>query len=246
MHVPPEVKAFVKDARWHKLKGAQGTLFIGLMGAGKSFNIQIMLGAHAILVDGEFTITSTKAIGPRISDQFTSTTLQMNDYEGPDSNRNFLDTAGVNEGRGGVYKLWTDFTRAATFTPIDRIDATCVVIDYSATAAGSRGEGMRKLAVELSKSVGISAAAAPFYGSMCFVFTRPFRGSPTVVKAERILADIKAILAEEEEEARAEILASQPRLSNGRLALVTAAVGAAVASVGASVGVAQDKCTREH
>lgn len=107
-----EVMAFNSESNFEELLNVMVVMVVGLMGAGKSLLIQVQQGALCEFDEQteKFVVTERRGLPgakfPRVSDRFVSTTITSQVYDAP-SGYKYLDGAGLDEGRGGIYDQWS-------------------------------------------------------------------------------------------------------------------------------------------
>jgi len=172
-------KVFVAGNQFDKIEGKSGVLVLGRMGSGKSTTIKIQLGAeYEVNESGHLDLVRSSQWTPQTSDGWASKTLQVQLYRDSKTDLLYLDTAGLNENRGDIYRDWTSFSTAMVLSLLKEIKAVIVMVDFAETF-GSRGEGLRNLAESMSGIVGKGDSSEVFYNSTIFVFTNAWRnGKP--------------------------------------------------------------------
>eukprot|EP00035_Acanthoeca_spectabilis_P028286 m.469920 g.469920 ORF g.469920 m.469920 type:complete len:819 (-) comp29236_c0_seq1:82-2538(-) len=181
-----EVMAFNSESNFEELLNVMVVMVVGLMGAGKSLLIQVQQGALCEFDEQteKFVVTERRGLPgakfPRVSDRFVSTTITSQVYDAP-SGYKYLDGAGLDEGRGGIYDQWSRFCKATAFNLVAGVESVLVVINFNQTFSG-RCEGVAQLAEKLVSTFGDGETAQPFWDSMCFVFTHAisYRGPMSI------------------------------------------------------------------
>jgi len=184
-------------------------LVVGPMGAGKSTNIGIQVGAkykkykewseeEQMNLDRYAKLQSDERT-PQTSDGFTSKTLNIGLYPAQAKYGGFgyLDSAGIDEDRGQDYRIWTRWSLGMAFKVLRQIKCVMLVLDYNSVSSVSRGKNVRDVAKALSTVIGTGSQTELFYKSMIFLFTNAYEGGSQVT-VERIQVLAKKQCAEQE------------------------------------------------